>query len=213
MARTLTSVTAGLALCVLLTACTGGEEEPPRVTAAQQCDGTLSQGAAEGLETVLGTKTFNPAGSGGLRRAVEQLEEDQAKGERRTSHPSMCEVQDADGRRGLDVQFGLYDESDLFGKTRSAGLYAYDMGREARAGSKRAYLFLECVSPRLKGSQERPARIRGTVEVGPPFPQDTAAVREANLTVLHSVGLAVARELGCEGDAGLTGEPVLKPVK
>ncbi|MFF2778292.1 hypothetical protein ACFVU3_25650 [Streptomyces sp. NPDC058052] len=39
---------------------------------------------------------------------------------------------------------------------------------------------------------------------------DTVPVREAHLTVLHSVTLAVVRKLGCEDDAGLTGTPVLK---
>uniref|UniRef100_UPI0024A8EAA4 hypothetical protein n=1 Tax=Streptomyces sp. CC208A TaxID=3044573 RepID=UPI0024A8EAA4 len=175
------------------------------------CDDTLSVDAAKALETVLKTKKFNPASSGGLQRAVEQLTEDQAKGERRSSHPPMCTVQDTDGRPELNVEFGLYDESDLFGEVRGAHLYPYDMGREVQAGYRKAYLFLECVSPRLKGSEKRPAQIRGTVDIGIPLPPDTVAIREANLTVLHSVALAVVRKLGCENDAGLTEKPVFKP--
>ncbi|QGZ49173.1 MULTISPECIES: hypothetical protein [Streptomyces] len=84
------------------------------------------------------------------------------------------------------------------------------MGIEAHAGFMKAYIFAECVSPQLKGSQERPARIRGTLNVGTPVPSDTVATREANLTVLHSVALAVVKKLGCENNAGLPDKPVLK---
>ncbi|MCM1946409.1 hypothetical protein NC315_13625 [Streptomyces sp. G2] len=41
---------------------------------------------------------------------------------------------------------------------------------------------------------------------------DTVPVREATLTVLHSVTLAVVRKLDCEDDAGLAEKPVLKPL-
>ncbi|MFF6898094.1 hypothetical protein [Streptomyces hydrogenans] len=41
---------------------------------------------------------------------------------------------------------------------------------------------------------------------------DTAPIREAHLTILHSATLAVVRKLGCEDDAGLAEKPVLKPL-
>ncbi|MGW4705325.1 hypothetical protein [Streptomyces sp. NPDC004285] len=42
---------------------------------------------------------------------------------------------------------------------------------------------------------------------------DDSSTREAYLTVLHSVTLAVVRKLGCEDDAGLTQAPVLTEKK
>ncbi|MFE0736789.1 hypothetical protein [Streptomyces sp. NPDC058855] len=53
-----------VALSVLLTGCGSDEKEAPRVTVAQQCDGTLSQAAGEALESVLGVRKFLEAGSG-----------------------------------------------------------------------------------------------------------------------------------------------------
>ncbi|MFE1379440.1 hypothetical protein ACFW6S_10930 [Streptomyces sp. NPDC058740] len=201
----------GLTAGVVLTACGGGEEaQSPRVTAAQQCDQTLSPGAAKALEALLGTEKFDAAPVGALDRAVGQLTEDYAQGKRRSTHPPMCRPSPADASVQLDIAFGLYDEDDLFGDAPPVGLHPYDMGREAQSGSDRAYVFVECVSPRLKGSERRPARIRGTLRFPKSGLPDTVATREANLTVLHSVTLALVKRLGCAGNAGLAETPVLK---
>ncbi|WP_137989074.1 hypothetical protein [Streptomyces vilmorinianum] len=207
-------ITAGLVSCSLLTACGGGEEqqkEEERVTAIQQCDGILSPEAAKALPTVLRTERFRNMATGGVGRAVEELTSDYANGKRWSTHSYMCRVRAESGRAALDIDFGLYDPSDLIGEGRVINMYPYEgMGREAHAGFKRAYLFLECVSPRLKGSEEVPVRIRGRVDLDKPWPPDTVATREANLTVLHSVARAIVKELGCENNAGLPEEPVLK---
>ncbi|MEV8627399.1 hypothetical protein [Streptomyces sp. NPDC051079] len=195
----------------LLAAC-GGEAEPapPRVTAAQQCDGALSARAVDALERVLGTEEFDAAPVGGLDRSADQLAEDYAQGLRRSMHSPMCRPSPARASAQLDVYFGLYGEDDLFGDAHPVGLHPYDMGREAQSGTDRAYLFVECASPRLKGSEKRPARIRGMLRFPKSALPDTVATREANLTVLHSVTLAVVKRLGCSGDAGLDDVPVLK---
>ncbi|HEX5566129.1 MAG TPA: hypothetical protein VFY14_04185 [Streptomyces sp.] len=36
---------------------------------------------------------------------------------------------------------------------------------------------------------------------------------DANLTVLHSAALALAKEMRCEDNGGLPDEPVLKPLR
>lgn len=206
------AVVSGLAACVLLAACGGSEEAeaPPRVTAAQQCDGALSSRAAAALSKVLETQRFDAAPAGGLARSVEELSEDYAQGLRRSMHTPMCRASPAGASRLLDVDFGLYGADDLFGNGHSVGLHPYDMGREAQSGPDTAYLFVECVSPRLKGSQERPARIRGTLRFPKSELPDTVATREANLTVLHSVTLALVKRLGCVGNAGLAEAPVFR---
>ncbi|MEU4270467.1 hypothetical protein [Streptomyces sp. NPDC026092] len=197
--------------CVLLSAC-GGEEEPPRVTAQQQCDGAIAPGApAEALEKVLNTKRFSEAGRGWLTRTTEQITADYEARARWAKKSHRCKVGADPGPEDLAINFGLYHPSDLLGEVRPRGMHPYEMGIEAHAGFVRSMIFVECVSPRLKGSGERPARIRGSLDVGRPEPADTVAIREANLTVLHSAALAVVRKLGCENDAGLPEKPVLKP--
>ncbi|GGT90865.1 MULTISPECIES: hypothetical protein [Streptomyces] len=180
------------------------------MTAQHQCDGTISPGAAGALEKVLNTRKFNHAPGGWLTRTTEQLQADYDARARWTLKLHRCKVHADPGPEDLAIDFGLYDNSDLVGNGRISNMHPYEMGIEAHAGFMKAYIFAECVSPQLKGSQERPARIRGTLNVGTPVPSDTVATREANLTVLHSVALAVVKKLGCENNAGLPDKPVLK---
>lgn len=213
MRRTFKSVVSGLVACILLTACGGAEEpEKQRVTAAQQCDDTLSPHAARALETVLGTKRFDQAPKGGLDRVVAQLTEDYGQGGLRSRSRPLCRAGGAEsGMDRVDILFARYDDSDLIGEAQPVGLHPYEMGREAFSGPKKAYLFVTCASPRLKGSSEQPARIRGALRFSGSRLPDTPAVREANLTILHSVTLAVVKKLGCRNNAGLLDKPVLKP--
>ncbi|MFI8822250.1 hypothetical protein [Streptomyces sp. NPDC053431] len=201
----------GLAAGLLVSACSGEATERQRVSAADQCDGALSSDAAHALEMVLRTKKFDHDPVGGLDRSVEQLTADYAKRERLTTHPPMCRASAPGSVDRVDIDFGLYRERDLFGDVHPYGLHAYDMGLEAQSGPQKAYLFVRCASPRLDGSQERAARIRGVLRFSNAELPDTPAIREANLTVLHSVTLAVVKKLRCENSAGLSDKPVFKP--
>ncbi|MER5734672.1 hypothetical protein ABT117_03215 [Streptomyces sp. NPDC002262] len=203
----------GLAAGLLATACTGGEEpEPERVTAGQQCDGALSPDAARALETVLRTKEFSHDPKGGLERITGELVQDYRKPLPTTPYRYLCRVGPPVGLGidSIDVKFGFYEEEDLFEDVHPRGLHPYDMAVEAQSGPKKSYLFVRCVSPRLEGSDERPARVMGSLAFDRSELPDTVPVREANLTILHSATLAVVRELGCRDDAGLTEKPVLK---
>ncbi|WP_435969828.1 hypothetical protein [Streptomyces sp. Qhu_M48] len=207
-----------LALGLLLTACGGGEEEPPQ--AAQKCDGTLSPAAVGALESVLGTKEFHSTGAG-LDRTAKVLTEDRASTGRPPGHPAMCEVgTDAAPRAGVKIDLRLYEDADLYDdgtEWTKSGRYLYAMGRETSADNKTARLFLGCASPRLKGADGQPAPIEGVLRFDKPvkgaYPANTPATREAYLTVLHSVTLAVVKELGCENNAGLTEKPVFEVKK
>ncbi|MFH9722406.1 hypothetical protein ACH4M4_05520 [Streptomyces sp. NPDC017254] len=219
MRRASATVSTVLALGLLLTACGSDEKEPPRVTAAQQCDGALSPVAAGALESVLGTQKFSAAGSGGLERAVNELIEDRAATGRPPGHRAMCEAE-ADAAApsaGVTIGFRLYERDDLYddgARWTAQGRYLYGMGREASTDNKAAHLFVGCTSPRLKGSDREPAPIEGELRFAKSakgaFPENTAATREAYLTVLHSVTLAVVKKLGCEKDAGLAEKPVFE---
>ncbi|MFI1656100.1 hypothetical protein ACH4ZU_14480 [Streptomyces sp. NPDC020472] len=210
-----------VALGLLLTACASDEEEPPRVTAAQQCDGVLSSAAAGALESTLGTKKFSEAGSGGLDRTVNELIEDQAREGRPPGHRAMCEVTAAaTPKNEVRINFLLYEDADLYDdgtKWTAAGRHLYGIGREASTDNRSAYLFVRCTSPRLKGTDKQPARIESVLRFEKSskgaYPANTPATREAYLTVLHSVTLAVVRKLGCEGDAGLPEKPVFAEKK
>ncbi|MFE6228572.1 MULTISPECIES: hypothetical protein [unclassified Streptomyces] len=203
-----------LAVCLLAAACGGSEKpEPERVTAAQQCDDTLSPEAARALETVLGTQSFGDVPAGGLERVARQLVADFPVSEGRTPRRSLCTVSPSTG--GLDrvtVEYRFWRDINLHGDEHSTGLHPYDMGVEALSGSEGAHLYVRCVSPRFPGSEKRPARIWGVLRVGWNMIPDTVPVREATLTILHSTTLAVVRKLGCVNDAGLDAKPAFKPL-
>ncbi|WP_189945808.1 hypothetical protein [Streptomyces roseolus] len=201
-----------MAVCLLAAACGAAEEpEPERVTAERQCDDTLSPDAARALERVLETKRFEHDPRGGLERGANELVRDYKTARGLTLNPPVCRANPPTGAERVDLRFGLYVDDDLFGDVHPRGLHPYDMGVEAQSGPKKAYLFVRCVSPRFEGSDKRPARIRGTLVFNDSELPDTVPVREANLTILHSVTLAMARKLGCEDDAGLDEKPVFKP--
>ncbi|MEU3690073.1 hypothetical protein [Streptomyces narbonensis] len=156
-----------------------------------------------------------------MERTVEGLIEDQKTPVRGPFFPPLCEVDtDAGSWLGVKIDFRLYEGADLYddGTNWTAqGRYLYGMGRESSTDNKSAYLFVDCTSPRLKGSDEQPTPIEGVLRfdksIKRAYPDNTPATREAYLTALHSVTLAVVRELGCENDAGLGETPVLKVKK
>ncbi len=207
-------IVVGSVVCLLVAACGGsGQAERERVTAEEQCDDTLSRDAARALETVLRTTKFSHDPRGGLERVTNELVQDYTKPLSRTPYRFLCRATPPVGSSTdtVGVRFGFYGHDDLFGDVHPRGLHPYDMGVEAQSGPKKAYLFVRCVSPRLEGSDKRPARVMGNLTYDRSKLPDTVPIREANLTILHSVTLAMVRELGCEDDAGLDAKPVFKP--
>ncbi|MFI8514685.1 hypothetical protein ACIGHB_26520 [Streptomyces sp. NPDC085460] len=197
-------------MALFATACAGEKPEPERVTAEQQCDGSLSPEAARALETVLKTKRFSAAGEGGLERVTNELAEDYTKFPLWTHGRDLCEVNHPGNSGRLEIELRLRRDDDPLGGGHAANLHRYDMGADALSGPGGADIVLFCVSPRFRGSDKRPARVQGALTLRKAKLPDTVPVREANLTVLHSVTFAVVRKLGCEDDAGLTEKPVFK---
>ncbi|GGY28864.1 hypothetical protein [Streptomyces omiyaensis] len=211
--KALRGATSGVVLCLLVAACGGSEEpEPERVRAEQQCDDTLSPDAARALETVLRTKRFDHDPRGGLQRSTDELIADYPKSEGRTQRRSLCKASPSTSSARVTVDFRFWRDINLHGDQHAATLHPYDMGVEALSGPDDAHLYVNCVSPRFPGSDKRPAKIWGALGVSRSELPDTVPVREATLTVLHSVTLAVVRKLGCENDAGLDAEPVFTPL-
>ncbi|MFI9003571.1 hypothetical protein [Streptomyces sp. NPDC053541] len=218
-ARTLKAAGFLLAGALVVTACGQGngqgqeQEHKPRVTAREQCDGAISAAAAPALERALGTETFRDTPTGWLDQAAAKLSEDYDKGVTVSLGAERCAVAANGPRHELGVGFDVYQERSLGTYAGDPFMYPYDMGAEAEVGYRRAYLYVTCTSARLKGSDKRPARFMGILRVRWASTPDTAATREDNLIILHSVTLAVVRKLGCVNDAGLPATPVIKPKK
>lgn len=158
----------------------------------------------------MGTKNFSDAGRGRLADVVGQLQSDYAERLRWSRGKEICEISPDNGASSISVTFSLYAPDDLPDDGHSSSLHAYPVGKGALSGAEDAELYFECTSPELKGSLERPARILGHLSYWK-APEDTRATHDANLTVLHSISLAVAKELKCENDADLPSEPKLTP--
>ncbi|MFB7361721.1 hypothetical protein [Streptomyces hydrogenans] len=176
----------------------------------RQCDDTLSRDAARALEEVLRTKEFDDSPTGGLERSTAGLAADYAKDERRPPTHRLCRASPAAASSAIVLRFRLYRDAELTRGSPVASLHPYAMGVEALSGPRKARLYTRCASPRLQGSDRHPARVVGELESTWSTLPDTAPVREATLTVLHSVTLAVVRKLACENDAGLDAKPVFK---
>ncbi|MCF3182062.1 hypothetical protein IPZ70_19245 [Streptomyces polychromogenes] len=112
---------------------------------------------------------------------------------------------DGGGRRQLSLGFAIESEVQRSGEHSESGqghYWEYDLGRNALAISRQAKLFFDCASVRLAGLG-RPVPVRAVVDVSDGLDGDQPALREANLAVVHSASLAMARELGCEDHGNL----------
>ncbi|MFJ6614151.1 hypothetical protein ACIQPT_28145 [Streptomyces sp. NPDC091289] len=85
------------------------------------------------------------------------------------------------------------------------------MGERALAAVDAGVVQFACRSEELPGSL--PAHIDiGVERWSPTEPEgDSEKLKDAYATVAHSVALAMAKELRCEGDGGLEARPVLDP--
>ncbi|MET9482954.1 hypothetical protein [Streptomyces sp. NPDC006638] len=99
---------------------------------------------------------------------------------------------------GIDVSL---EDGDGVGDSKFAGSFKqYDLGREGLASSRKAVLYAECVSAEFEGG---PVMLRAALSNRNEPEGDPERLREANLTLLHSVTLALVEQLGCEDRAGL----------
>ncbi|MFJ1597641.1 hypothetical protein [Streptomyces sp. NPDC088261] len=122
-----------------------------------------------------------------------------------------CWIRKSGGTVAAEIEFGMATEQAVVSTSKVPNLAHYDAGRGAFANGKFTYLYFDCVGPKLAGSSDSdPAvvfgKLRNAVQSGEEDePADgPGPIREANLTVLHSVAYKLAQELGCRGDGGLT---------
>ncbi|MFJ2675275.1 hypothetical protein [Streptomyces sp. NPDC087525] len=210
-----------LALSLGVSACgDGSEDERPAFAGAEKvCDGILSDNTARAVEAMVGDKTFHGTGDDALENTASAIKEFYAEdpgGRKYVGSKEFCAFSGRMREAGsLEITFGIYRPDDVLGTDHAEDQRLYRLGKRALAGSERSYLYFECVSPQIDGSDEQPARIDAVsrlANVGSWEVEDTRATREAHLTVLHAAALAVAKELGCENNGGLPEKVVLEPI-
>lgn len=219
-------VRVGILVCGLgavVLGCGGGGETPKTISASEVCNGRVSSAAAKSVEFLTGTEEFSPIGNNNsdvtLPKAADALSAGYVPGGGGdpTPKPACWIVNPKGGSADLSVAFGTTTAKAADGPAADT-LTKYDVGRAAFVGIARSYLYFDCVSSKLYGStREQPAVVLGELTnnaegKGRYQPKGgPEKVREANLTVLHSLSLGMAKELGCAGNGGLEAKLTPKP--
>ncbi|WP_282690294.1 hypothetical protein [Streptomyces sp. CC216C] len=196
---------AGLLLAVCATACSSDPEpQSPYVNAAEVCDGVFAGDLEKTVETVTGATSFERRAGGGMGDVVEEIQKGYASGRSWSPREELCEMAAKGSRSGEEttLAFHIYAPQDVNYPGNPEGAKRFSLGKEAVANVRSAGIYFECVSPRLDGSKNEPARIYGGLGKA----QDRGDALENlmdNLHVVHSASLAVAEKLECEGNAGL----------
>ncbi|GGP61262.1 hypothetical protein GCM10010231_35160 [Streptomyces sindenensis] len=196
---------AGLLLAVCATACSSDPEpQSPYVNAAEVCDGVFAGDLEKTVETVTGATSFERRASGGMGDVIEEIQKGYASGRSWSPREELCEMAAKGSRSGEEttLAFHIYAPQDVNYPGNPEGTKRFSLGKEAVANVRSAGIYFECVSPRLDGSKNEPARIYGGLGKA----QDRGDALENlmdNLHVVHSASLAVAEKLECEGNAGL----------
>ncbi|MFE3386498.1 hypothetical protein [Streptomyces anulatus] len=199
---------AGLLVAVCATACSSDPEpQPPYVNAAEVCDGVFAGDLAKTVETVTGATSFERRAGGGMEQLIEEIEKGYTSGRSWSPRKELCEMAAKGGRSGAEttLAFHIYAPQDVNYPGNPEGTKRFSLGKEAVANVRSAGIYFECVSPQLKGSKNRPARIYGGLSKA----HDRGGALENvmdNLRVVHAASLAVAEKLECEDNAGLPAE-------
>ncbi|MFD8981397.1 hypothetical protein [Streptomyces sp. NPDC059564] len=181
---------------------------PQQLSTGQVCAGLFTAAGAEALERVLGSTTFllrdedkNPD-----VRAVAQVMEDayRAGVKIRDMPQSVCEISGAPRESHFPtarLMFTAYskhagDPADFPGVS--------DSGVRVSTVAKWVYLSYDCASPRVGSTPDIPLRIRLLFQDQWDGSKGAAALGPDYLKVTHSAALAVAKELGCVNDGGLS---------
>ncbi|GGT15113.1 hypothetical protein GCM10010271_17300 [Streptomyces kurssanovii] len=194
----------------------GKEEESSYVATSEVCDSVFQGASARAVDSVMDSKSFSRINSGISDRVAASLKKGYASGRSWTYPEEFCEL-NPEGTGGIghnaDIDFSIYAPSDIDGGQTAAGEQIYAMGKEAKASPRGARLYFECVSPQLKGSTVSPARIFGSLRLERDLWEDSVQHREANLTIIHTVSLAMAKELECENNGNLPSSPIFKEIQ
>ncbi|WP_327118076.1 hypothetical protein OG206_20335 [Streptomyces sp. NBC_01341] len=179
------------------------------------CGGAaISAGAGKGLEAITGSSEFEESGA-------KATVADAARALKKTftgstsSDGDICRIHTPEGMKDVEVRIIWNLLGAGPGDAAPASKYTVlDMGERSGAAVDGAFVDFACRSGELSGFQGSPAHVAVNVELGgmPTEPGgDAGALKDAYATVVHSVSLAMAQELGCESNGGLPESPVLAP--
>ncbi|MFE3827138.1 hypothetical protein [Streptomyces sp. NPDC059092] len=162
------------------------------------------------MESVFPVAKFRPGGLNGKKRTSEEIKENYEKGDE-FAGSNFCQIVGTE-RPGplVKLSFGFYEPLDIEDAGISFNENVYGMPARSVAASDSAYLYFECASPRLDGSDEQAALIVGRLRYERKTAEGTLAQRDANMTILHAATLAVAKKLECENDGGLPAKADLR---
>jgi hypothetical protein len=201
-----TSAVVALAL-VGLAGCTDeggkpGSSAKNPIQAQDLCRGNLSKDAVSAVQLITGGKEFSSLDDSDKPEVLAQAVVDDylADGVGGKAH-RLCGIYLPGSTLadvGLDVSV---EDGDGVGDSVFASTFKqYDLGREGLASPQKAVLYAECVSEKFAGS---PVMLRGALNNRNEPEGDAEQLRKANLTLLHSVTLALVEQLGCKDKAGL----------
>ncbi|MFD4241565.1 hypothetical protein ACFWP3_08220 [Streptomyces sp. NPDC058525] len=190
---------------------------PTELSAAEVCpEEILAPDAVRGLEKVSGATVFAPPKSGesaGIAWVADVLAQGYAKaGGSLGGQACKATPLDDQNRRRVSVGFEIQSDLERTGENSESGkghYWEYDLGRNALAISNQAKLFFDCASTRLAGL-DKAVPVAGSVTVSDGSKGDEPELREANLAIVHSASLAMAKELGCKDNGGLPDKLVVK---
>ncbi|MFF2894910.1 hypothetical protein [Streptomyces sp. NPDC057966] len=193
--------------------CGGEEETPDYVGSEEVCDGLFKGSLAKTIESVTGATSFAWTNPNRMDRVVDALKTGYESGHSWARGDTLCRLTPEGGGRTdrAGIAFYMHAPQDVGDLRLPVGGRLYTMGKQSEATPLSAALYFECVSPRFKGSKERPMRILGNFGRPKSRGQDVSNPREVNLTVVHAASLAVAKKLECENNGGLPDNPVLNP--
>ncbi|MFF4008408.1 hypothetical protein [Streptomyces sp. NPDC001717] len=213
------AVAAGSAAALMLTACGGGgadggeEESEPGVVAGRVCHGLFAGDEGKALRTTLGAETFaqsaddESAGDAARRLAAEPMDDGAWREQR------ICSV-----HKG--PQAGIADLTVTVERVRPAvadathsgpGVARYVVGHGAWADVNKAVVYVDCLSPKVAGADGTSPAVLAVSAWNRTFPQgDVVKYQEANLVLAHAGAVALAKELSCKDNGGLTDKPTMQ---
>lgn len=200
------------------TSCSGREEEHGLLDASEVCDGTLSRDAVRSLELLTGENKFKELREPGIKEVADDISEEFASrhgtdGSIWDRH-TFCSIHEGKSRSDLDasITFNIENRRDLESEEYDPDFDVYNMGRISLSSADEAVIYFNCSSPRMKNSVLAPSLIRAEFVNSQDPVIEKEEEKKANLKILHSAALALAKELRCEENGGLPGAPVLTPV-
>jgi len=207
--NTVTWTAAVLAVTFCISACQSGdtkENATPAPTERSNCLGFLNQAGTKAAAGLLGTDSYltSAAPKGTAGAAKEMVSEYRANGVTEAKKIGLCWIYRTT-KDLSDVTITSSFASEVPDSSAVASAFTpYKMGELALASSRKAVVYLSCSSERFEAdSSRRTTTLR--VEASNRYEPDGSPeeLRKDNLTITHSVALALAEGLGCENNADL----------